>query len=155
MIEDLLDTQDEREHINTNVKTVCYDTNRHDGKDIPGPRKKRSTFSKIQRSNLEKKFQDQKYLSHYERCLIAHSLQLTEQQVMNWFQNRRAKAKREERQRKKERREGCKTDESVAPKGCLTFRTERPDWRYTLTTADISSILHYLYSQQTAAVDGA
>ena len=146
-----MDKQDEREHINTGVKTECYDTNRHDGKDIPGQRKKRIAFSKIQRSNLEKKFQDQKYLPYYEKCLIAHSLQLTEQQVTNWFRNRRAKAKREERQRKKERREGCKTDESITAKGCRTFST--------LPTADISSLLHYspryLYSQRTAAVDGA
>lgn len=42
-------------------------------------------FSNEQTSELEKKFEDQKYLSPPERKKLAKSLQLTERQVMFFF----------------------------------------------------------------------
>ncbi|XP_063685446.1 homeobox protein ceh-9-like [Bolinopsis microptera] len=102
-IEDILDIRDQQDQIYTGVRAECevncYDKMRLDGKRIRGPRKDRTIFSKIQLFRLERRFHDQKYLSSYEKALIAHSLQLTQQQVQTWFQNRRAKAKREEREK--------------------------------------------------------
>lgn len=51
-------------------------------------------FSNEQTVDLEKKFENQKYLSPPERKSLAKSLQLTERQVKTWFQNRRAKWRR-------------------------------------------------------------
>lgn len=58
-------------------------------------RKARTIFTVEQMLELEKRFQEQKYLTVPERVLIAGQLALTEQQVKTWFQNRRTKWKRE------------------------------------------------------------
>lgn len=58
-------------------------------------RKARTIFTVEQMFELEKRFQEQKYLTVPERVLIAGQLALTEQQVKTWFQNRRTKWKRE------------------------------------------------------------
>lgn len=58
-------------------------------------RKARTIFTIEQMCELEKRFQEQKYLTVPERMLIASQLALTEQQVKTWFQNRRTKWKRE------------------------------------------------------------
>ena len=58
-------------------------------------RKARTIFTVEQMFELEKRFQEQKYLTVPERILIASQLALTEQQVKTWFQNRRTKWKRE------------------------------------------------------------
>ncbi|XP_030841717.1 hematopoietically-expressed homeobox protein HHEX homolog [Strongylocentrotus purpuratus] len=51
-------------------------------------------FSNDQTMELEKKFENQKYLSPPERKKLAKVLQLSERQVKTWFQNRRAKWRR-------------------------------------------------------------
>lgn len=55
------------------------------------PRKPRTHFSNNQIEDLEKVFQDKKYLSANERQIIATDLLLHEEQVKNWFQNRRSR----------------------------------------------------------------
>lgn len=63
-------------------------------------RKKRSraAFSHSQVFELERRFNQQKYLSGPERADLAQTLKLTETQVKIWFQNRRYKTKRKQMQ---------------------------------------------------------
>lgn len=55
------------------------------------PRKPRTHFTNTQIEDLEKVFEDKKYLSQIERQIIAEDLSLHEEQVKNWFQNRRSR----------------------------------------------------------------
>ena len=57
-------------------------------------RKARTVFTIDQMATLEGKFARQKYLSVPDRLELAKELNLTEQQVKTWFQNRRTKWKR-------------------------------------------------------------
>ncbi|KAJ1141505.1 hypothetical protein NDU88_007835 [Pleurodeles waltl] len=58
-------------------------------------RKTRIAFSSQQTSRLETTFRKQQYLSTQERRKLAASLQISERQIKNWFQNRRSKLKRQ------------------------------------------------------------
>lgn len=58
-------------------------------------KKARTAFSREQVAELEKKFQDKKYLSSAERGELAEKLKLSDMQVKTWFQNRRMKYKRQ------------------------------------------------------------
>jgi len=55
------------------------------------PRKPRTHFTLNQIDDLEKVFLDKKYLSVTERSTLAKNLGLQEEQVKNWFQNRRSR----------------------------------------------------------------
>ena len=59
-------------------------------------RKSRILFSSNQVGELEKRFEDQKYLSANEREQLATELCMTSNQVKIWFQNRRYKCKRQQ-----------------------------------------------------------
>ncbi len=58
-------------------------------------KKARTAFSREQVADLEKKFQEKKYLSSAERGELAERLKLSDMQVKTWFQNRRMKFKRQ------------------------------------------------------------
>ncbi|KAK7110557.1 hypothetical protein V1264_014408 [Littorina saxatilis] len=67
------------------------------GGDEPAKKKKaRTTFTGRQIFELEKQFEQKKYLSSAERAEMATLLNVTETQVKIWFQNRRTKWKKQE-----------------------------------------------------------
>lgn len=77
--------------------SICSD-------DIPRARKKaRTAFNGQQLKELEKRYKTQKYLTAGDRMNIAKSLKLSEQQVKTWFQNRRMKEKRQQREEEQSR----------------------------------------------------
>ena len=53
------------------------------------PRRRRTAFTQSQLNYLEKRFDQQKYLSVADRGQVAETLQLTETQIKTWYQNRR------------------------------------------------------------------
>jgi len=58
-------------------------------------RKTRTAFTNQQLGELERRFGCQKYLTPVDRDDIASTLHLSAAQVITWFQNRRAKLKRD------------------------------------------------------------
>ncbi|XP_055498541.1 T-cell leukemia homeobox protein 3b [Leucoraja erinacea] len=61
----------------------------------PKRKKPRTSFTRIQICELEKRFHRQKYLASAERAALAKSLKMTDAQVKTWFQNRRTKWRRQ------------------------------------------------------------
>ena len=57
----------------------------------PKRKKPRTSFSRLQIIELEKRFHRQKYLASAERSALAKGLKMTDAQVKTWFQNRRTK----------------------------------------------------------------
>ncbi|EFO25975.2 hypothetical protein LOAG_16334 [Loa loa] len=60
-------------------------------------RRQRTTFTSVQADTLEKEYLTDQYMPRSRRLLIARSLGLNESQVKTWFQNRRAKDKRNDK----------------------------------------------------------
>jgi hypothetical protein len=58
-------------------------------------KKSRTAFTSSQLSELERRFNDQKYLTKVDRCLLAQTLGLTEKHIKTWYQNRRTKWKKD------------------------------------------------------------
>ena len=56
---------------------------------------KRHQFATHQTLELERQFEVHPYLTRYRKLEISRSISLTERQVEVWFQNRRAKEKRQ------------------------------------------------------------
>ncbi|XP_033102863.1 T-cell leukemia homeobox protein 3-like [Anneissia japonica] len=61
----------------------------------PKRKKPRTSFSRLQICELEKRFHRQKYLASAERASLAKALKMTDAQVKTWFQNRRTKWRRQ------------------------------------------------------------
>ncbi|XP_070612812.1 T-cell leukemia homeobox protein 2 [Erythrolamprus reginae] len=61
----------------------------------PKRKKPRTSFSRTQVCELEKRFHRQKYLASAERAALAKALKMTDGQVKTWFQNRRTKWRRQ------------------------------------------------------------
>ncbi|KAJ6658532.1 hypothetical protein lerEdw1_019919 [Lerista edwardsae] len=72
----------------------------------PKRKKPRTSFSRAQICELERRFHRQKYLASAERAALAKALRMTDAQVKTWFQNRRTKWRRqtaEEREAERQR----------------------------------------------------
>ncbi|XP_049880777.1 T-cell leukemia homeobox protein 2 [Pectinophora gossypiella] len=61
----------------------------------PKRKKPRTSFTRLQIAELEKRFHKQKYLASAERASLAKTLKMTDAQVKTWFQNRRTKWRRQ------------------------------------------------------------
>ncbi|XP_048265277.1 T-cell leukemia homeobox protein 3 [Bombus terrestris] len=61
----------------------------------PKRKKPRTSFTRLQIAELEKRFHKQKYLASAERAALAKTLKMTDAQVKTWFQNRRTKWRRQ------------------------------------------------------------
>ncbi|XP_034021579.1 T-cell leukemia homeobox protein 1 [Thalassophryne amazonica] len=61
----------------------------------PKKKKPRTSFTRLQICELEKRFHRQKYLASTERAALAKALKMTDAQVKTWFQNRRTKWRRQ------------------------------------------------------------
>ena len=80
------------------VSSAASDITTSNGEEEEGynrKKKARTAFSREQVMELEKKFQEKKYLSSSERGELAEKLKLSDMQVKTWFQNRRMKLKRQ------------------------------------------------------------
>ncbi|XP_053202749.1 transcription factor mef2A-like isoform X2 [Panonychus citri] len=73
----------------------------------PKRKKPRTSFTRIQINELEKRFQKQKYLASAERATLAKSLKMTDAQVKTWFQNRRTKWRRQTAEEKEAERQAA------------------------------------------------
>lgn len=61
-------------------------------------KKVRTAFTGDQLKELERRYKTQKYLTASDRTHLANTLKLKEQQVKTWYQNRRMKEKRQQRE---------------------------------------------------------
>ncbi|XP_033757541.1 homeobox protein vent1-like [Pecten maximus] len=84
--------------IDSSFESACGTSDSDEGiGETPRPKKARTAFSDDQVQALEVRYKSQKYLPAGKRSKMAKELGLTDQQVKTWFQNRRMKEKRKQK----------------------------------------------------------
>ncbi|XP_069139678.1 transcription factor LBX1-like [Argopecten irradians] len=73
----------------------------------PKRKKPRTSFTRLQIMELERRFEQQKYLASSEHSSIAKSLKMSDSQVKTWFQNRRTKWRRQTAEEKELERQAA------------------------------------------------
>merc|ERR1719507_2361479 len=73
----------------------------------PKRKKPRTSFSRLQICELEKRFHKQKYLASTERATLAKNLKMTDAQVKTWFQSRRTKWRRQTAEEREQERQAA------------------------------------------------
>eukprot|EP00112_Aurelia_sp_Birch-Aquarium-sp1_P012473 Seg2623.1 transcript_id=Seg2623.1/GoldUCD/mRNA.D3Y31 product="Homeobox protein koza" protein_id=Seg2623.1/GoldUCD/D3Y31 len=91
----------------------------------PLKKRMRASFSHEQVLALQKVFSTKKYLDNAERNELARKLNMTDQQIKIWFQNRRYKEKK--LQKNEERRDGALCDSMLAPDSYETINSHIMD----------------------------
>ncbi|KAH8408009.1 hypothetical protein KR222_010713 [Zaprionus bogoriensis] len=98
-------------------------------------RKSRTAFTNQQIFELEKRFLYQKYLSPADRDEIAAGLGLSNAQVITWFQNRRAKLKRDMEELKKDVQSVKQLpDQSADPQRCRQLQQQQQQQQQQLSS---------------------
>ena len=77
----------------------------------------RASFTHEQVLKLQKVFQNKKYLGNRERTELAQKLNMTEQQIKIWFQNRRYKEKKQ-----------LKSEEEIKPMSSTWISTHQKEF---------------------------
>lgn len=107
-------------------------------------KKARTAFSREQVADLEKKFQEKKYLSSAERGELAEKLKLSDMQVKTWFQNRRMKFKRQSEEAEMEMKSPKYPYSTFVPYGGMHMPSF---YSYVPMPYKTENTMHYAYPQ--------